>query len=448
LERAGEKRQGRSTQLATARDRQKAAKQVLTRSRLETDEQYLRRLSEYADTHNLPLIKSRAEKLLAAKPADTAKGYYPRDFDDRIAKQLGTDAAKAGGQRFARGGNRSVARITAGYQRADKRRLGAVNAEREAAGQVPFSTNIETTVLNHVKQVARAVSQGEFHKELAGLGRPVKFRRDADGKVLQPKLADGEGIYHLGFGGSEKKFGLHPVDAVPNTAKSGQYVVLDKALTDEMQAGIDPFRLADHIPGVETTTSDGRAQAPDDGDARLPRAQHAQRHGAVLPCHAGPQAAGQHEAGFTGARRSQQQAKTWRPEPSGKTIKVAGETVPLDDFLKTARKEGVLDSGWIGRELGDLGGEGAERTGKVKTGPVRRAGRAIDRTMTSRENMVRLATFKAGLDKGLSTADAATVAKKLHVDYDDLTASSANCFAASSRSTRGRRACSRSPPKP
>jgi hypothetical protein len=49
--------------------RHEAAKHIPERGLHETHEAYLRRVIEHADAHDLPLVKSRAEKLLA-KPAD------------------------------------------------------------------------------------------------------------------------------------------------------------------------------------------------------------------------------------------------------------------------------------------------------------------------------------------------------------------------------------------
>jgi hypothetical protein len=408
----------RVAQLDTARARREAAKNIPERVLHETHEAHLRRVIEHANAHDLPLVKSRAEKLLASRPTDIAKGYFPRDFDDRVLKQLKIKPREVEGHAFASTGvGRSVSRITPGFKRADKRRLATVNAEREAAEQTPFSTNVPLVTLNHLKSVARAVSQGEFHKEMAGLGRALKLTRDAKGKIVQPTLKDGEAVYKLGF--KEGKFGLHEVGSI--TTSAGQYVALNKTLADEMlgsmkqmgepiigEAGFD--RATGFLKRVMTATLGFhvRNMVSDIGQSYLETPGH--------------KLVGNIRQAGKATRRAHGQSTTWRPTSTGKTIKVAGKQVPLDDFLKDARREGVLDAGFIGRELSDLGGEGANRAGKVKgTGVVKRVGQKFDRVMTSRENLMRLATYKAALDRGLSSADAADVANKIHVDYNDLT---------------------------
>jgi hypothetical protein len=418
LANAAARRRERIAQLETAKARHEAAKHIPERGLNETHEAYVRRVIEHAEQHDLPLVKARAEKLLAKRPTDIAKGYFPRDFDDRVLKQLGIKSREVEGHAFAKtGAGRKVARITPGFKRAEKRRLSTVNPEREAAEQTPFSTDVPLVTLNHLKSVARAVSQGEFHKELAGIGRAVRVTRDADGKIVQPTLREGEAIYKLGA--KDGQFGLHEVGAV---SSRGQFVALDKTLADEMLGAVkqisEPLMFArgfDRATGalkrVMTATLGFhiRNMVSDLGQSYLETPGHR------LP--------GNVKQAGTAARRAHQQGTEWRPTaPSTKTIKVAGKPVPVDDFLKDARREGVLDAGYIGRELDDLSGQGVDRAGKVKgTGRVRRFGQKLDRVMTSRENLMRLATYKAGLDRGLSSAAAADVANKIHVDYNDLT---------------------------
>lgn len=417
LERAGEKRQERTAQLDTARARRAAARDIPRRSLQETDAQYLNRIIEHADAHDLPLVKARAEKLLKARPTTIARGYFPRDFEDRILHQLKIKPTGVGAQAHASTGvGRKVARITPGFKRADKSRLAVVNPAREAADQAPFSTNIPLVTVNHLKSVNRAVSQGEFHKEMAELGRSVKATRNADGTVTQPALRDGEAFYKLGFKGND--FGLHGVNSIPASPKSGQFVALDKTLADELLGAskqlAEPLwgeRGFDRVTGglkrvmISTLGFHLRNMISDINQSYL-----------VTPGHKLP---GNIKQATTAAVRAHQQGKQWRPTTSDKTIKIAGKDVPVDDFLKGARRENVLDSGFSGRELTDLAGAGDERVEKVRKGGGK-VGRALTRTMTSRENLMRLATYKSGLDQGLTQADAATVANKIHIDYGDL----------------------------
>jgi hypothetical protein len=167
LAQATARHEDRATQLAGAKGRQEAAKKIPQKTGGESHEEYLQRVIAYADAHALPIVRNRAQKLLDSKPTDVAKGYTPRDFDDRILKQMGAKGRSKG---------LKVARITAGHKRADQRRLAVVNPERIAKGEDPFSTNLPLVSLNHAKSVARAAAQGEFHKALADAGRKLTYR--------------------------------------------------------------------------------------------------------------------------------------------------------------------------------------------------------------------------------------------------------------------------------
>jgi hypothetical protein len=404
--------------LEAARGRATAADTIPRRSLNESHTEYLQRLRDYADTHKLPLVKARAEKLIKAQPKDTARGYYPRDYDDRILKQLGLDPAKVEGTAYARTGTgMKTARITPGLKRANQQRLSAVNPAREAAGQTPFSTNVPLTSLNYLKQMSRQTVKGELAKDLAGRGETVKVRRDGDGKIVQPALPEGTALYNLGFN-KEKKFGLHPVDGIPNKP-SGQYVALNPKLIDEVQG--EPSHVVPALPGEKTydkVSSFWRKRAIASFSYHIRNAV-SDINTAYLEV-AGHKLPGKTVSGVKATAAASKQSKQWRPVASDMTLKVNGKPMPMDEFLKTARKEGVLDAGYFGSEVASMAGEQADRASKVaRTGGT--AGRAVKRWNLNRENTMRLVTFKAGLDRGLSPADAADAANKFHIDYGDLT---------------------------
>lgn len=387
-----------------AEQRVTAAKGIPTKGLVENDEQYLKRVSNYAKTHNLKLLDQRATKLFASKPTDVAKGYFPRDFDERVLKQLGLSDKKVAAGNVTGGQSRTVSPITSGYKRSDTARIDVVNPAREAAGQAPFSTNVPLVALNHLKKSGRAVSQGQFAQEMAKLGRTVK---SAD------ELKPNESLYKLGYQGGT--FGLHAVKDVPKRPKSGQYVALDEKVLKDVQAstqqvrgdttlgrGVDKAtggfkRLAIGTPGFHIRNLVGDTQ-----QAYLAQAGH------EMP--------GNIKAAATAVRRDNQLKKGLRPSESSKTIKVAGADMPVDEFLKGAHANGVTDAGYIGRELHDLTGQAAGKSKQVRRG----AGQTIDRWMSNRENLMRLATYKAGLDRGLSQSEAADLANLFHIDYGDL----------------------------
>jgi hypothetical protein len=136
--------------------------------------------------------------------------------------------------------------------------------------------------------------------------------------------------------------------------------------------------------------------------------------------------------------------------PSEKTIKVAGKDTKIDEFLDDAINEGVIRSGMVSRDIGGTAAEGriskaeldptvpaseqvssgvakglrnTAKTGKLGAGyrTAKKAGRSVNRGFQNREDLMRLATYKHGLDKGLSKAEAADLASAFHIDYGDVT---------------------------
>jgi hypothetical protein len=95
----------------------------------------------------------------------------------------------------------------------------------------------------------------------------------------------------------------------------------------------------------------------------------------------------------------------------------------------------VIRSGYVGRELEDLTGRRRSGEERVKRG----AGDRVKRWMQNREDLLRIATYKHGLDKGMAEAEAADLAASIHIDYGDLTETERRYLRRASRSTRSRR---------
>ncbi len=89
------------------------------------------------------------------------------------------------------------------------------------------------------------------------------------------------------------------------------------------------------------------------------------------------------------------------------------------DLIDKAEDVGAIRAGQYAREVGQLiSGESKKRAGRLKgAGPLRRAARFRDNI----EDQFRLASFKGGLDRGLSPTQAQARAAKTHFDYGDLT---------------------------
>lgn len=389
----------------------KAAQNIPVRSAGESHEAWLRRIVKHAKAHDLPLVRQRAEKLLAKMPQDVAKGYFPRDFDARVLKKLGltTEEAATRTVRTGTGPSRKVAQTTAGFARNEQRRLAVVNPERQAAGKVPHSEDIPLVVLNHMREAARATSQGEFAKAMAKTGRKVS---SAD------ELMPGEQIYKLGYQG--RQFGLHAVKDVPRKpTRGGQYVALNRHLLEAMQGQTRQAQagsMAGHIFDKATGGFKRVATATIGFHVRNVLGD-LQQHYLATPGYRIPANVA---AASKAVKRASEQARSTMPTATEATVRVGGKHQPIDEFLKGARENGVLDTGYIGREIHDLGQHAVDQARKVRGGRARRAGQTVDRWMTNRENLMRLATYKAGLDQGMTPARAADLANHIHVDYGEL----------------------------
>ena len=401
------------------RARLQAAQNVPKRSLNESAEQYLKRVEAHAARHDLPIVRRRAQKLLAAKP-NQARGYYPRELEERMSRtERFVDRITGTQPEFRQVGRnaRLVTKTTAGNVRQDIRPLREVNPERQAKGQAPFSTDVPLVVGNHLREAARATSSGEFAQNMArAIGRPVRRGE---------KVGDHEDLYKLGYEG--RRFGLHKVTAgeIPKRqGGGGQYVAMPRNFFEQMErstkgtATDNPLLMTfDRIQGGwkrTATFSLGFHIRNLIGDIQA---------GYYLPGAGGsigkiPQAA-------KATRRLSEQTRMIRPPASKATIKVAGKKQELDSFLKLARDNGVLDVGVVAREVRDIGqhelSRGRARGARTAAGSAaRRGGRAVDRWLTNRENLMRLAAFKHGLDRGMKPHEAADMANLFHIDYSEL----------------------------
>jgi hypothetical protein len=377
----------------------------------------------------------------------TIRDYFPHARQDVLESGLGISAQPVEGARprgsFGPGG-RTVTRPGSAKARSDRRTLSAINPERAAHGLEPFSTNVPLVALNYLNETARTVSKANFFKSLAGAGRRVK---PGQGTL---HLRDGEAVYRLGFepgskvsthladakGGAEVmlrsgagrgRFGLREVDdrevqqVLGGSGKPGQYVVLNRQTVEDALKSTESTR-ARHVSGraIDRVTGGFKRVATATpgfhvrnavGDTQM---AYLGQPGYRLPVNAA-------QAARLVRRVSQveRQSRVVRlvPTKSAATVKVAGKHMLVDDLLAGARKNGVIRSGYIGRELEDLTGAAVGGAKRVRRG----TGDTLKRWMQNREDWMRLATYKHGLDQGLSEGAAADLAAKIHIDYGDLT---------------------------
>lgn len=337
------------------------------------------------------------------------RNYFPHALEDPLLKGLGVikdDAAKP-----MEAGTRVVPKPGSAKTRVDRRPIAAQNVDRKAAGKEPFSTDAPLVYLNYMDETAKVASTGQLAKDLADTGRTAK-----PGAALK----DGEQVYHLGV--KDGRLGLREVklDQV-GKAKGGRYVILDKRVVDRAEQSAKPAQAESTIGkgfdkatrGFKTlaTLSPGFHARNAIGDTQMAYlAQPARKLPGNLK-----------KSGGALRVASKQEREPFERALSGKTIKVGGKTIPTEKFVELARREGVIRSGFVGRELEDLSSATVSGKRAVKKGKVRAAGRRVNRWMQNREDLQRLATFKDALDRGMKPGEAADRAMNFHIDYGDLT---------------------------
>lgn len=364
-----------------------------------------------------------AAEARAAEAAAAPREYMAHMRPDIIEGAPRTPAER--GQRTLRPGNTK--------QRERKLPASELNRAAERA-EDEVSTNIPLVQANYRMQVANAVAENQLGRELAEkAGRDVRPGRELT-------LSEGEGVYHVQGGrltrldkDAEQRFADGKV-----TQKGGRFVVLNDQLVERARkANVDSRttpgkvfdvaqgkwkRLATSTPGFHVRNAIGDTQM-----AFL--AQPART------------LTGNTRTATQALRRMAERDTTQRTslQPAARThrtVKVAGKPTSLDDFLDDAINEGVIRSGQIGRELDEfrLGSQGIDakvlrrrtKTGTAVRVPrmpeaVKRPLRFVNRRFQDREDLMRLATYKYGLDKGLSKEEAADLAMAFHIDYSDVT---------------------------
>lgn len=327
----------------------------------------------------------------------------------------------------------TVRRPGSSKQRTDRRPISEQNPERVAEGKDPYSTDIPLVHINYQRGTAQAVAAGELEKSIAASGRRLHPGRDH-------KLREGEAIYHLGYSGSKSPFMLREVSRgdweAGDIPKHGQFVALDKRTVEAArtygkptQAASKAGRAFDKVTRgfkITATATPGFHLRNLAGDTQL---GYLVQSGHRIP--ANMYAAFKATRGLNNQRRlAEQLAHDVTVNTKTQTVKVAGRDMPISEFLHLAEQHGIPQSGYLTRELVDLGADatkaGISHPGRLK-GAAKATGRLISQNKVvkaitqDRENFIRLSTFKHGLDEGLPAAQAADLAMQAHIDYADLT---------------------------
>jgi hypothetical protein len=355
---------------------------------------------------------------------DTVSGYFPHMREEDIAPT----------------GVKQRVRSTGSLQppssraRGDLRPVSVRNVERAEAGKGAISTNIPLVRANYGAQTAGAVAKGRLVQGLKQAGRPAKraarfdpeseavFHFSSPGsqaavRELNPKVeADARELRNLLEHG-------HPGARPGSVKRSGRYLILNKRAANEALRRIEQSRteagaffdkaqgvwkfVATGTPGFQIRNAIGDTQM-----AFLAQGRH-------LPKNM-----------VQGARATRRVSQLERARQLGehlprstKTIKVGGQRMNMDDFVREAMDEGAARGGQRGHEIGSFTkGEGrVARVKRVRSNVAQRAGQPVGRALRNREDLTRLATYKWARDQGLSKSDAADAMLAVHFDYGDLT---------------------------
>lgn len=364
-----------------------------------------------------------------------ARGYFPHARQDIL--EAGHGVSNDLPENTVLKGRARKLQPSSSKERTDRRPVSAQNPERVAAGLSPFSTDLPLVFGNYATQAGKARARGHLIQELAASRPAVKTRvlTDLEGKpitrtvngkteaVREPVgnhvIGPGEQLYHVGY--KNHQFDIRPVKDEDIGRQHGKYVILNKKLVEKtLQAG-KPAQSENVIArGYDRMTAGFKRVATGTpafqarnavGDTQM---GYLEQPGHLLPRNA-------FQAGKALKRLSAKDKAVRnleRPTVSTKTIKVAGTRVPVDEFLKGAVDNGVIHSGLFGRELTDLAGRSAKAGAK---GVRKDRGGALQRGLQNREDLMRLATYKSALDRGLSSERAADVSLGTHIDYGELT---------------------------
>jgi hypothetical protein len=325
-----------------------------------------------------------------------AKGYFPHALADAL--HAGDGAVEPV---TVEGVGRRAPSTGSMKHRTDQRPVQTINAEEPGK----FSTDLPLIAANHLAGIGTATERAHFNRVLASAGRPIAHGESP---------AKTEAVYVV------KGANIHEVKPGEGMVKGGRYVALDRKLAESSLASVSAIkeatatghlfnkgnrlfkRVATFTPGFHVRNAIGDTQM-----AYLSQPGHRLPVNTVKSLK------------VIRAARAQDKAvrKLEAPKASGKTIKIAGQRVPVEQAVTAMRRNAATQTGYIGRELDDLVGRKAD--GQVKK--VRRGSGSVTRLMQDRENLMRGATYLHQVDTGAAPHIAGRVSRDTHIDYGDLT---------------------------
>lgn len=374
------------------------------------------------DTHKISDLPPKAQQVAAATRAEldalkvrqqeagTLGQARPDYFTHRVIPQEG--AARGSGGRPA---NNPYSKY-----RKDPRPIAEIEAERAAKGKPPlFSTDTGTVMGDYIRKAGQAVTDAQYLKDLKAVGKPLT-QSNWDKRRPTDDLYE---ITSTGF-----KALRHPdgraFDATQVRgliAKGADVTILPKATGDAEIFGRAGGGRSKQL--AKATAPFNRAmQAFKTSATVLNIPYYHERNfmddswrswssGATVSSFKDATKVVKEQALF---ERSQQKSLT--PKQINGTIEVAGKKMPASEFLQWAAEDGALRTGF--NAAGDLSqGSLAPAVGLRRVRPVQK----VREWGQNLEDVPKVASYKAALDRGLTRAEAANHMRVHMFDYDELT---------------------------
>ncbi len=357
------------------------------------------------------------------KPSGPAKGvkdYVPHYTNESLDAKAATE----------RGAGSVVGKRTISPDFA-KGREGGTLKQKIARKPGVYNEDAALGYLNRLMASAKSVSQAHLNRRLAeDLGRPV---RPGKNLVYDPQL---EGVFHLkGSDLTEVKDAndLAKLAKAGHLNRGGSYVVLNRDLVKRAHAIASPSGTRSATGAVfDKITGGFKFLATQPNPAFHIRNFAGDTHNAYTAQSGFRLPVNMAQAGkaLRALKRDEEAKRTLGKTPKpvgrgvlGRSVKIDGKNMTYADLANEAAGVGAIRSGFTNQELPELlknQGKSAKRVGR-NIPVVGRAGRAVKRTIQSREDLPRLSTYIEGRKLGMSPEESARYSMGPHFDYANLT---------------------------
>lgn len=305
----------------------------------------------------------------------------------------------------SRGGVPSVGskRVDPGF---GKTRIEGTIAEKNAAEPGAYSTSIPDIYLNRGAESAVARSKAKLNQSMIHAGR--KPDRTVP---IKHQLGDNETLYKVD-GANLVKVDPKSSEA-RNLQKGDRYVILNEKLVSRTR-GTVAAAAERSTSGVFFDRAQGvwKLAATQVNPGYHVRNFAGEAQNAYLA--EGPITLGKNTVAAARALR-----QLGRDEDALRVLGKKPKEGKYTDLIRTGESVGAVRAGQLGREVQDMLG-GASRKAKpakARRGTLRRPARVLKNV----EDVFRLATYKGGIDRGLTPERAMERASRNHFDYGDLT---------------------------